>query len=245
MATNGDRPRKLRVLCLHSFRTSARIFEQQLTRPGLLPALTDLVDLVFVDAPHPASGPIPRDVRPYWQGPYYEWFTAEAVGDRVEFDEAKLEASEKYLVRVLETQGPFDGVMGFSQGAVMGSALVALQRSGRRPELAELPPIRFAVLFAGMKSRHPDHVAAFEALGGKVPLPSLHVYGDKDALKNPHCVELADAFQGSTVLLHQRGHSIPALGGPQLSVMRAFIAEAGREGREGEAERGQGPRPRL
>lgn len=33
----------------------------------------------FVDAPHGASGAIPRDVKPYFEGPYFEWFTAEAV----------------------------------------------------------------------------------------------------------------------------------------------------------------------
>eukprot|EP00198_Chlamydomonas_reinhardtii_P009450 XP_001698787.1 predicted protein [Chlamydomonas reinhardtii] len=200
--------RRLRVLCLHSFRTSGKIFEEQLQRAQLTEALGDLVELTFVDAPHGASGAIPRDVKPYFEGPYFEWFTAEAVGDRVEFDEQKLE------------------------GAVMSSALVALQRSGLRPRLSALPPLRFCVLFAGMKSRHPQHAAAFAALGGKVPCPSLHVYGDRDALKNPHCVELADSFRNSTVLLHQRGHSIPALKGPQLAVLRSFLVAAAGDAEE-------------
>ncbi|KAG2447006.1 hypothetical protein HYH02_008160 [Chlamydomonas schloesseri] len=225
-------PRRLRILCLHSFRTSGKIFEEQLQRAQLTEALGDLVELTHVDAPHPASGAIPRDVKPYFDGPYFEWFTAEAVGDRVEFDEAKLEASELFLTQLLERQGPFDGLMGFSQGAVMSSALVALQRSGLRPRLSALPPLRFCVLFAGMKSRHPQHAAAFAALGGKVPCPSLHVYGDRDALKNPHCVELADSFRNSTVLLHQRGHSIPALKGPQLAVLRAFLVSAAGDAEE-------------
>ncbi|GIL60114.1 hypothetical protein Vafri_14749 [Volvox africanus] len=212
-----------RVLCIHSFRTSGKIFQQQLQRAGLLEALSDLVEFVFVDAPHPASGPIPRDVRPYFEGPYYEWFTAESVGDRVEFDEAKMKASERFLMALLAQQGPFDGLIGFSQGAAMSGALVALQRSGLRAELSTLRPLRFCILFAGLKSRHPDHLAAFDALSGKVPCPSLHVFGDKDALKNPHCTELADSFRSATVLLHQRGHVIPVLHEPQLAIMRAFI----------------------
>ncbi|GLC77094.1 hypothetical protein PLESTF_001883600, partial [Pleodorina starrii] len=221
-----SKPNRLRVLCVHSFRTSGAIFQQQLQRAGLLDALSDLVEFTFIDAPHPASGPIPRDVKPYFAGPYYEWFTAEAVGDRVEFDEEKMQASERYLTALLAEQGPFDGLVGFSQGSVMSAALVALQRSGLRPQLAALRPLRFCILFAGLKSRHPDHVAAFEALSGKVPCPSLHVYGDKDALKNPHCVELADSFGNATVLLHQRGHVIPALQEPQLAVVRAFLQAA-------------------
>ncbi|GFR45059.1 hypothetical protein Agub_g6432, partial [Astrephomene gubernaculifera] len=112
LTTCGVPMRRLRVLCIHSFRTSGSIFKQQLQRAGLLEALEDLVEFTFVDAPHPASGHIPRDVGPYFQGPYFEWFTAEEVGDRVEFDEAKVEASERFLLDVLTRQGPFDGIMG-------------------------------------------------------------------------------------------------------------------------------------
>lgn len=34
---------------------------------------------VYVDAPNQASGPIPEDVKPYFEGPYYEWWNAEKV----------------------------------------------------------------------------------------------------------------------------------------------------------------------
>jgi len=32
-----------------------------------------------VNAPNAASGPIPEDVKPYFDGPYYEWWNAEKV----------------------------------------------------------------------------------------------------------------------------------------------------------------------
>lgn len=34
---------------------------------------------VYVNAPNPASGPIPEDVKPYFEGPYFEWWNAEKV----------------------------------------------------------------------------------------------------------------------------------------------------------------------
>jgi len=34
---------------------------------------------VYVNAPNVASGPIPEDVKPYFDGPYYEWWNAEKV----------------------------------------------------------------------------------------------------------------------------------------------------------------------
>ena len=32
-----------------------------------------------MNAPNAASGPIPEDVKPYFDGPYYEWWNAEKV----------------------------------------------------------------------------------------------------------------------------------------------------------------------
>jgi len=113
MMPQEGRKQKLRLLALHSFRTSARIFKQQVSyeahryRPltegpmcminiwhygltlsshvmqfqqsGLVDETRDLVDVVFIDAPHPASGAIPRDVAPHFNGPFFEWFTVERM----------------------------------------------------------------------------------------------------------------------------------------------------------------------
>lgn len=38
-----------------------------------------LLHQTFADAPHAASGPIPRDVAPFFSPPHYEWFTVESV----------------------------------------------------------------------------------------------------------------------------------------------------------------------
>mmetsp|Transcript_4027 Transcript_4027/g.10029 ORF Transcript_4027/g.10029 Transcript_4027/m.10029 type:complete len:298 (-) Transcript_4027:173-1066(-) len=210
--------RKLRVLCLHSFRTSASIFKQQMAKARLDASLADLVELVYVDAPNPASGQIPRDVAPFFEGPYYEWTTVERVGDKLEFAEEKMERSIATVAAALRAQGPFDGLVGFSQGAIMASSLVALQRAGEA--LQDIPPLKFCVLFAGMRSKYPGHAAAFSQ---KVSVPSLHVFGDRDELKHPHCLELADAFANPIVISHTRGHVIPPLDGYQLACMRAFL----------------------
>ena len=54
----------------------------QFRRSRLISQTEDLVEVVFINAPHAASGPIPRDVLPYFEGPYYEWFTVESMGDK-------------------------------------------------------------------------------------------------------------------------------------------------------------------
>lgn len=52
----------------------------QMKRAGLDKAIGDLVEIVYVNAPHPASGPIPNDVTPVFKGPYFEWWNAIQVG---------------------------------------------------------------------------------------------------------------------------------------------------------------------
>lgn len=70
-----------------------------------------------------------------------------------------LEASEAYLEQVVAEQGPFDGLIGFSQGAIMAAALAAMQRTGAA--LRGAPPLKFVILFGAAFSEHPRHQEAF------------------------------------------------------------------------------------
>lgn len=58
---------------------------------------------VFIDAPHLASGPIPDDVLPYFEGPYYEWVTAEETPVGVEFDLKKVSTACKEVHEYIYT----------------------------------------------------------------------------------------------------------------------------------------------
>ncbi|KAG1671066.1 hypothetical protein FOA52_000737 [Chlamydomonas sp. UWO 241] len=228
-------PRKLKLLALHSFRTSARIFKDQFERAKLGPQTRDLVEVVFIDAPHLASGALPKDVLPYWpEGPHYEWFTVDQMGDQYVFDEDKLRISTELVARVLKEQGPFDGLVGFSQGSILASALIAMQHRGII--LQDVPPLRLVILFAGLRSVHPDHIAATD--NGKLKVPSLHIYGDKDNVIE-HCHHLVEAFEGAVVLRHARGHVIPRLSPVHLACLRAFLSQLLTAG-EGAGEGGGG-----
>ena len=67
---------KLRILCLHSFRTSAAILRDQLEMAQWPSSLGDLCEFTFMDSPHPASGDIPPDVASFFEPPYKEWWNA-------------------------------------------------------------------------------------------------------------------------------------------------------------------------
>ncbi len=57
----------------------------------------------------------------------------------VAFEYVGLDESEAYVSHVLATQGPFDGIMGFSQGCLMASSLIAMQHHGTALQVINTP----------------------------------------------------------------------------------------------------------
>lgn len=219
-------PKKLRVLCLHSWRTSADIFIAQWRRAGLDVALADLLELVFITAPNPASGPIPEDVAGTFEGPYYEWFSTEKAQDGQElvFTYHNMLKSEAVIMQAIRDHGPFDGICGFSQGGAMASIMVALQAAGMA--LQDVPPLKFALFFGSVLTTHPRYMSAFK---DRVPVPSCHIIGHKDYVKE-HAIRLAKAFEAPIVIMHTRGHIVPPLANPHLAALRAFLTSIRDEG---------------
>ena len=67
------------------------MFHDQMTRSGFFMHLMEHCDVVFIDAPYPASGPLPPDVKRLGSASkHLEWFTVEQQGDQIVFDEDKL-----------------------------------------------------------------------------------------------------------------------------------------------------------
>lgn len=132
-----------------------------------------------------------------------------------------LAESVQYLWRVFAEQGPFDGVLGFSQGAMMAAFLctlrdgsVAMLSDGTlvaRNRDAALPatPIsfRFAMFFCGFLPRYRP---LRELFSHRMACPSLHVYGTADAwVRNEWSELLAAQFSDPIIVTHPGGHCIP------------------------------------
>lgn len=140
MNEQEEEEKKPRFLCLHGFRTSGEIMKKQI---GKWPnSVLEKLDLVFLDAPFPCQGK--SDVEGIFPPPYYEWFQFNPVihlsffsisilcffffflkrketyfsiffefqefSEYENFDEC-LAYIEDFMIK----QGPFDGLMGFSQ----------------------------------------------------------------------------------------------------------------------------------
>lgn len=116
-----------------------------------------------------------------------------------------LQEALETVAQALATLGPFDGLLGFSQGAALAAYVCALGQAGD----PRFPLPRFIILVSGFCPR---------GLGLKEPifqspmsLPSLHIFGDTDrVIPSQESMQLANRFLGAITLTHSGGHFIPA-----------------------------------
>ncbi|XP_051903021.1 esterase OVCA2 [Hippocampus zosterae] len=196
----------LRVLCVHGYRQSGASFRE---KTGALRKLlkTD-VHLVYVDAPHllaqesvGGAGDGDRESRGWWfSDPAARTFSAQQPCDR----SAGLDESVAALRRAVRDDGPFDGVLGFSQGAALVAMLCALQESRAEPDFG----FRFAILVAGFRSACAEHLRFYSA---PLRMPSMHVFGLADGvIPADMSRDLLPVFRDPHVLTHPGGHFVPA-----------------------------------
>jgi len=177
----------LRVLCLHGYHGNSTILRRQLTPLKL--SLSVLVDFVTVDAPSLAAGD-------------FGWWHGDIPGYRDEFQ--GWDRTRDWLAWLFETNGPFDGALGFSQGAALAGLL---------PGLSAVEPaihLRFAIMAGGFRSEAPQHRELF-ARREAYDIPSFHIIGDTDTVVHPNdSRHLAAAFTSPVVVSHPGGHAVAA-----------------------------------
>nr|KJB59900.1 hypothetical protein B456_009G279900 [Gossypium raimondii] len=124
MGSEAGIVRKPRFLGLHGFRTSGAILKTQIETKWPKSVL-EKIDIVYPDAPFPAQGK--SDVEGIFDPPYYEWFQFnKEFTTYTNFDECLA-----YIEDIIIKQGPFDGLLGFSQGAILSGGLPGLQAKVR------------------------------------------------------------------------------------------------------------------
>ncbi|RLN97973.1 hypothetical protein BBJ28_00005609 [Nothophytophthora sp. Chile5] len=223
--------RKLRVLCMHGFRTNVKIMRDQ-TR-GLRNALEPHAEFVFLNGPIEARGPSDDAIEKLYaeHKPFYEWgnfidlkreqvldpSTQEMVyTDKGWYHDYKdFDAMVEYMDDQLPKLGPFDAVVGFSQGAQMMTALSMwyLHKSNTRWWKCCVsvcgPRVRGAVLRPLFEN--PDGTPRL------VPFPSIHIIGKTDDWRRG-CHEMVEMYEDSPegaardkfVFEHDTGHRFPS-----------------------------------
>lgn len=198
---------KLRVLCIHGYRQNEGSFRE---RTGALRKLLKKhVDFFFLSAPHVI--PEPQNLaRPEGEQERGWWFSKPDKSyyalEKTDCD-LGFHTSLETIRKTFDEQGPFDGVMGFSQGA----AFVPLLEATRKREPDGPIQFRFAILVAAFKSLVSPHLEYYKA--SLMDIPSFHIIGSSDAvIPSEASEELAALCAGAIVYRHDGGHYIPASG---------------------------------
>ncbi|OQO03084.1 hypothetical protein B0A48_11339 [Cryoendolithus antarcticus] len=216
-------PRKLKILMLHGYTQSGPLFhlktkalEKNLHKafsaspsPGHLPSHPGGCELHYPTAPIRLSA---TDIPGYdvdgassadsGEIDSFGWWRRK--GDAEPYTYAGIELGLAIVAEVLQKDGPFDGVIGFSQGGALAGMLASLLEPTRRQafeaaqsaggiryldsftqdsgfiEEAVHPPLSFAVSYSGFAaSTNPLYAAFYEP---KIETPMLHFLGSVDTV---------------------------------------------------------------
>ncbi|KAJ1732641.1 hypothetical protein LPJ61_001947 [Coemansia biformis] len=180
-------------------------------------ALEEMADFVFTDAPNTlrpydidgmdnlaraANAKMGKSLGRTMRG----WYWPRALDPE---DVCGLETSIAHLESVLQHQGPFDGVIGFSQGGLMAAVLCTLLENRHEPlsHSCTHPPFKFAVIASGYKLRDEKWLHVYER---PIVTPSLHLYGVLDSMIHiSQSMELQDAFSRPVGLSFLGDHFVP------------------------------------
>ncbi|XP_057325571.1 esterase OVCA2 [Microplitis mediator] len=196
---------KLRILAIHGYRQSGSIFKSKLG--SLRKSFKQKIDFVFAEAPHQVP-PLQTDsneeettgdTRGWWFNTADHTFIAtEPSNLSVGFND-----SVKVIENIFKDQGPFDGILGFSQGASFVSILCSMQQKKLADPLIKFD---FAIMISGFKSLCEPHAVFYDE---KFNLPTLHVYGETDRIIPTEMAKsLSDLFTNKKVVIHEGGHFV-------------------------------------
>ena len=220
----GSTGKRARILCLHGYENSASILKKQLAMSGWLREFEKKCEFVFVSGPFDSVPPVTPIVQQFFpDDPKCQWF------EKIEHLESGvryigLDKGLQHISDVFEKQGPFDGLLGFSQGAGI-SFLVAAKRQHDMMLGKRYPPLKFAILIAGFRPRDLERQHLFQDNNGKIRLPTVHIWGDHDPMKYKS-EEATKLCENPLILCHKAGHKVPSIKSIDVSLLHKLIDES-------------------
>lgn len=240
----------LKILMLHGYTQNGPLFHAK-TR-----AMEKYLDKIFpgISLSYPTA-PLqlkPRDVpgfQPSSEGESdsieaYGWWRRLETSDPPEYQ--GLDRCLESVAKILESEGPFDGVMGFSQGAALAAMVASLLERPSRKEAfrkaqekskfamqypgvfdnLEHPPLKFCAAYCGFRAPGERYAAFYE--GPNIQTPMCHIIGSLDTVveeaRTQALVDAAGGAEKTQVVVHPGGHFV-ASGKQYLGTIAAFIKQ--------------------
>ncbi|KAL9608150.1 MAG: hypothetical protein Q9167_007002 [Letrouitia subvulpina] len=135
------------------------------------------------------------------------------------FDESSVHSCQKALADLetyIQTEGPFDAVLAFSQGAALATTLMVKKWREDPGAQRSDPVFRCGIFFSGGVPCDPDALLLrgqirtldFDSDGVAIPVLTACIWGKDDLPFPPRLCALCDP-RGRTVFVHEGGHEVP------------------------------------
>jgi hypothetical protein len=203
---------------LHGNGCDSEIFKFQLST--LTSKTKDSVEFVFLDglAPSTMIDPVLLKVFPKTNFNHLQYMTITGVGSKDGMRYEGVDTAVDYVLKAVASLGPFDGLLGFSQGSNLATILIGRAERGMIPK-----HWRFVITMNGSRSRWADEM--LDVFASELQIPSLHVIGEADPLK-ADTESLTELYSAAlrTVLRTAEGHK-PTRDQEAVAKICAFLSE--------------------
>ncbi|KAJ5729752.1 uncharacterized protein N7483_004260 [Penicillium malachiteum] len=190
----------MKFLCLHGASTNSEIFEiqtgglrQQLSKKGH----------TFKFMNGRLASPVEGELEGVVDGPFFNHY------DRDTSPGATVGEAIEHTQRFIEEQGPFDAVMGFSQGAALAAAMI-IEHAKTHP--GQPPLFRAAVFLCGASPWESSGLMLIHPTPDTYPIniPTANVVGRQDPIYEAS-MKLYGLCEPSKAMLYDHGsrHMIP------------------------------------
>jgi predicted esterase len=197
---------KTRILVLHGFYDSAQNRQNQMR--SLIRSMKD-IEFVFINSPFPfidygflkSSQNSSNEQR-------YQWMSYKPEWPVINYNYDTIKESTEYIIDYINQNGPFDGLLGFSQGAIVCVAM--LLKIPTWPLLSNC--IKFVILVGCPPINDPTIKPILETFNQQDQLPTLHISGQNDTLITSEMSEIIFKYFNPSLAefyLHKGGHYCP------------------------------------
>ncbi|CAI2376720.1 unnamed protein product [Moneuplotes crassus] len=213
--------KKLRILCLHGYYNNVDVMRYQMD--FYMTAFKDFATFEFLNGVYEIDYEYDPQIAKKFEGPFYGWGNLDMEREQMT---GTLEATN-YVIDYINNTGPYDGVLGFSQGCLVARLL--LKNKELRQYCKKLDyPLNFGILVAALAYYHlnpfHDRPEDYEILHTKYEQPLFYLYGKNDPLI--YYIEKCVVPEGEySVFLHGGKHKIPRLIGSNIEPLLRFISK--------------------
>lgn len=201
---------KLKILVLHGMNQNGENFKLK-TEKYLGKELCSIAELIYIDGTYPSKDNEGK-----------EWWKTSYDIDKIEY--VGIEKSLEYIDELFSVH-KFDGILGFSQGAIFGGVISGLIENKNDKYCKNIKKtLKFVILISGiycrdvredfkntiLESSSTKHEKGFiNVRKNKIMMPSFHIWGENDKISLSWMSEiLASAFDEKMrkIFVHKKGH---------------------------------------